>query len=82
MNPPFFFFFLEIALNITGLLEVISGSEAVITAVMVSCINVGLSFSVGFLVLTHLFNPVGTSKSKIFYSVVLVLFGSVLVYTK
>jgi hypothetical protein len=77
---PFFLFSVEIALNITGLLEVISGSEAVITAVMVSCINVGLSFSVGFLVLTHLFNPVGTSKSKIFYSIVLVLFGSVLVY--
>lgn len=77
---PFILFTVEIALNITGLLEVISGSEAVITAVMVSCINVGLSFSVGFLVLTHLFNPVGTSKSKVFYSIVLFLFGAILVY--
>jgi len=77
---PFILFSVEIALNITGLLEVISGSEAVITAVMVSCINVGLSFSVGLLVLTHLFNPVGTSKSKLFYSIVLCLFGAVLVY--
>jgi hypothetical protein len=77
---PFFLFSVEVFLNITGLVEVISGSEALITAVMVSCINVGLSFSVGFLVLTHLFNPVGTSKSKLFYSIVLILFTSVLVY--
>ena len=77
---PFILFSVEIALNITGLVEVISGSEAVITAVMVSCINIGLSFSVGFLVLTHLFNPVGTSKSKLLYFIVLVLFASILVY--
>lgn len=77
---PFVLFAVEIALNITGLVEVISGSEAVITAVMVSCINIGLSFSVGFLVLTHLFNPVGTSKSKFLYFIVLILFASILVY--
>ena len=77
---PFILFSVEVALNIIGLSEVISGPDAVITAVMVSSINVALSFCVGLLVLTHLFNRIETSQSQLFYTTMLVLFGAVLVY--
>lgn len=77
---PIVLFFTEVTLNITGLAEVLSGSEAVITSVMLSLVNVGLSFAVGVLILTHLLNPVGASKSKAFYTPFLGIYFFVLVY--
>ena len=77
---PIILFFTEVSLNITGLAEVLSGSEAVITSVMLSLVNVGLSFAVGILILTHFFNPVGASKSKVFYAPFLGIYFFVLVY--
>ena len=77
---PVVLFFTEVSLNITGLAEVLSGSEAVITSVMLSLVNVGLSFAVGILILTHYFNPVGASKSKIFYTPFLGIYLIILVY--
>jgi len=77
---PVILFFTEVSLNITGLAEVLSGSEAVITSVMLSLVNVGLSFAVGVLILTHFLNPVGASKSKAFYTPFLGIYFFVLVY--
>ena len=77
---PIVLFFTEVSLNITGLAEVLSGSEAVITSVMLSLVNVGLSFAVGILILTHYFNPVGASKSKVFYTPFLGIYLIILVY--
>lgn len=77
---PIVLFVTEVSLNITGLAEVLSGSEAVITSVMLSLVNVGLSFAVGFLILTHYFNPVGASKTKLFYTPFLGIYLLILVY--
>ena len=77
---PVVLFVTEVSLNITGLAEVLSGSEAVITSVMLSLVNVGLSFAVGMLILTHFFNPVGASKSKVFYTPFLGIYLLILIY--
>ena len=77
---PFLLFGTEVGLNITGLAKAVGGSEAIVVSFMLSSINVGLSFAVGVLVLTHFFNPVGASKPKITYIIWIVLFMGILVY--
>tara|TARA_B100001057_G_scaffold474644_1_gene540434 strand:- start:2418 stop:3968 length:1551 start_codon:yes stop_codon:yes gene_type:complete len=77
---PFVLFFTEVSLNVIGLRAVIEGSEALITSIMLSLVNVGLSFSVGILILTHFLNPVGASKSKLFYAPFLFLYFIILFY--
>ena len=77
---PFVLFFTEVSLNITGLQEVLGGAEALLVSFMLSSVNVGLSFAVGVLVLTHFFNPVGASKSKIVYIICFLLYAFLLVW--
>lgn len=77
---PFVLFFTEVGLNISGLAKAVGGGEAIVVSFMLSSINVGLSFAVGILVLTHFFNPVGASKPKVVYIISFILFSFLLVY--
>ena len=77
---PFALFFTEVGLNISGLAKAVGGGEAIVVSFMLSSINVGLSFAVGILVLTHFFNPVGASKPKIVYIISFILYAFLLVY--
>ena len=70
----------EIYLNVGLLSAVLGGANAISISVMVSIINVGLSFLVGRLCLTNLFHPVSTSASKWLYVSIFILFLFVLIY--
>ena len=77
---PVVLFFTEVSLNITGLQEVLGGTEATLSSFMLSFVNVGLSFAIGILVLTHFFNPVGASKPKIVYIICFILYAFLLIW--
>ena len=77
---PIVLFVTEVSLNITGLQEVLGGTEATLSSFMLSFVNVGLSFAVGILVLTHFFNPVGASKPKIVYIICFILYAFLLIW--
>ena len=71
---------IEIWLNTSILASVTGGGEAIAISMMVSAINIGLSFMVGKMCLTNLFCPVKTSLSKGYYIAFVILFVCVIVY--
>ena len=81
---PVFLFFAEFYLNYSALAgtEVINADTATYISVIVGSINVVLSFIVGYLVLTHLLNPVDATKRPrlAFYGPILALYIGVVAY--
>lgn len=77
---PIAFAITEIYANVGILAPVTGGSEAIAASMMVSIINIGLSFMVGRMCLTNLFHPVDTSSSKSYYITLVVLFAFVIIY--
>ena len=79
---PVALFSIEIYLNFEALKDATSISQAQYLSFTVAAINVGLSFLVGYLVLTHLFNPVNVTKKPriLFYGFFFTLYISALAY--
>ncbi len=79
---PVILFSIEVFLNYDALKAATDPSNARYLSFTVAAINVGLSFLIGYLVLTHYFNPVTTSKKPriLFYGFFFSLYTFVLVY--
>ena len=81
---PVILFYIEYRLNFNALNSspFIEEGDAIYIASIVASINVVLSFLVGFLVLTHLINPVEATKKPrlLFYGPILAIYGFVIVY--
>jgi hypothetical protein len=79
---PVALFSTEIYLNFEALRDATSISQAQYLSFTVASINVGLSFLVGYLVLTHFFNPVNVSKKPriLFYGFFFAMYTFVLAY--
>ena len=79
---PVVLFMIEISLNFDALKDTTGLAQARYLSFTVAAINVGLSFLLGYLVLTHLLNKVQTSKSPriLFYGFWVFLYGLVMVW--
>ncbi len=81
---PIILFYIEYRLNFNALNSspFIEEGDAIYIASIVASINVVLSFLVGFLVLTHIINPVEATKKPrlLFYGPILAIYGFVIVY--
>tara|TARA_B100001175_G_scaffold110255_1_gene93622 strand:+ start:3320 stop:4918 length:1599 start_codon:yes stop_codon:yes gene_type:complete len=79
---PVSLFSIEIYLNFGALKDATGIAQASYLSFTVAAINVGLSFLIGYLVLTHFFNPVNVTKKPriIFYGFFFTLYTAVLVY--
>ena len=79
---PVILFSIEVFLNYEALVAATDRNQATYLSFTVAAINVGLSFLIGYLVLTHYFNPVTTSKKPriLFYGFFFALYSIVLVY--
>ena len=79
---PIALFLIEISLNFDALKDTTGLAQARYLSFTVAAINVGLSFLLGYLVLTHLLNKVQTSKSPriLFYGFWVLLYGIVMVW--
>tara|TARA_X000001036_G_C20678150_1_gene804939 strand:+ start:39 stop:1634 length:1596 start_codon:yes stop_codon:yes gene_type:complete len=81
---PLTLFSLEIYLNYGALMssQFIVADQASYISFIVGSINVVLSFLVGYLVLTHLINPVDATKKPrvLFYGPILAAYGFALIY--
>ena len=79
---PIVLFSIEISLNFDALKDTTGLAQARYLSFTVAAINVGLSFLLGYLVLTHLLNKVQTSKSPriLFYGFWVFLYGIVMVW--
>ena len=81
---PIILFGVEFYLNYSALrsTQVITADYATYISAIVASINVVLSFIVGYLVITHIFNPVDATKRPRlgFYGPILLIYSAVLVY--
>jgi len=77
---PFILGAVEIRINLGFLAESLGGNEALAMAAMVSIVNIGLSFLVARLCITHYMNPVTTSSHHALYLILILIFGAILIY--
>ena len=77
---PLFLGVIEITTNMGFLAENLGVSEAIALAVMVSVVNIGLSFLVAKMCLTHYINPVSFSFSRRVNFIFLLFFFFLLIY--
>ena len=79
---PVVLFMIEISLNFDALKDTTGLAQARYLSFTVAAINVGLSFLLGYLVITHLLNKVQTSKSPrfLFYGFWVFAYGIVMLW--